>query len=572
LRALGAQAIRSPLAWVVACTLVLHVVGIGWGLPAADGWDDDGIAPRDFLVGSYLTFRPGHYFTYPPVHLVALTLLTLPVTLFGLARSATLAPPDVIAELVRTPYMTVFAVVARLITEAMALGIVVVLGRLGEEIWGRRSGTFAAAVAGLNAVFAYYSHTSNLDVPYLFWGILALASLAATVLRGDPKRLRRVALFGALAAGTKDQAYGLFVVSVPLAIALWIAADPWARQNVRHVLRELALSAAGGVALVLFLDGAVVNPSGFMRRLAFLTGTASQDHASYAANVAGWSRVLSDTVRFSGRYYPTGVLLLVVAGIAVHLARTHAEARRLVAGLVPLLGAASFTLAFNCVARRTEHRFLLPQSLLVSLYVGVALDVVLRSVERSRSLAWAVGAGLVMLGGRALFECIGVDVALLRDPRYDAEAWLQAHVVAGETVEVYGNNTNLPRFGSSIRVVRVDTTAPSTRSPLPGVTEVEDAYDRIDQRRPDWLVVSDGWLWRYTMPPPPPGEAFVVAPAQIARQNDQASRAYFASLLAGTNPAYVEDHVAAYDDRFWPRVDIHSSTTRTVHVFRRRPR
>src|SRR5580700_8980565 len=78
------RATRSPLAWLLLGGFALHAVGIGWGLPASDGWDDDGVAPRDFLVGAYMTYRTSHYFTYPPVHLVLLTILTLPVTLLGL--------------------------------------------------------------------------------------------------------------------------------------------------------------------------------------------------------------------------------------------------------------------------------------------------------------------------------------------------------------------------------------------------------------------------------------------------------------------------------------------------------
>ena len=70
----------SSLAWVLLAMFVLHVIGIGWGMPASDAWEDDGIAPRDFLVGTHDTYLPGHFFTYPPVHLLTLTLLTSPVS------------------------------------------------------------------------------------------------------------------------------------------------------------------------------------------------------------------------------------------------------------------------------------------------------------------------------------------------------------------------------------------------------------------------------------------------------------------------------------------------------------
>src|SRR5687767_14944759 len=97
--------VRSPLAWIVLLAGLVRVVGIGWGLPASDGWDNDGIAPRDFLAGIVETFTPGHYFTYPPVHLVLLAILTAPITIVALVRAPSLAPADVVHEIVKVPYM-----------------------------------------------------------------------------------------------------------------------------------------------------------------------------------------------------------------------------------------------------------------------------------------------------------------------------------------------------------------------------------------------------------------------------------------------------------------------------------
>jgi hypothetical protein len=65
---------------------VLHLACIGWGLPSSDGWDVDGVAPRDFLPGIVETYTPGRYFTYPPLHLELLALLTSPVTAFEVGR------------------------------------------------------------------------------------------------------------------------------------------------------------------------------------------------------------------------------------------------------------------------------------------------------------------------------------------------------------------------------------------------------------------------------------------------------------------------------------------------------
>jgi len=70
---------RSPLFWILLAAAGLRLAGLFWGLPAADGWDDDGFAPRNFLTALALTWKPGAYFTYPPLHALLLAIPALPV-------------------------------------------------------------------------------------------------------------------------------------------------------------------------------------------------------------------------------------------------------------------------------------------------------------------------------------------------------------------------------------------------------------------------------------------------------------------------------------------------------------
>src|SRR5271166_2823980 len=155
---------RSRLAWVLLGVLVLHSVGLGWGLPATDGWDNDGVAPRDFLVGVVKTFTPGDFYTYPPLHVVLLAILTSPVWVVAILNASSLAPADLVHQFLTVPTMTAFALASRAVAVAMSLGVVYALAKVGEELRGRRAAILVAVVVGLNAPFAYYSHTSNLDL------------------------------------------------------------------------------------------------------------------------------------------------------------------------------------------------------------------------------------------------------------------------------------------------------------------------------------------------------------------------------------------------------------------------
>ena len=117
-------AFRSPLAWILCAAAALRITGLFWGLPAADGWDNDGFAPRNFLTALALTYTPGSYFTYPPLHAFLLAVLTLPGILIALFNVPAFTQADVIAEFTKPAYMTFFAVVARLVSVAMSLGII----------------------------------------------------------------------------------------------------------------------------------------------------------------------------------------------------------------------------------------------------------------------------------------------------------------------------------------------------------------------------------------------------------------------------------------------------------------
>ncbi|MEI7895191.1 MAG: hypothetical protein WCI05_18995, partial [Myxococcales bacterium] len=307
--------LRSPMAWIVLAIGVLHAVGLNWGLPNIDGWDDDGVAPRDFLVGLSQTYTPGQYYTYPPVHLLILAVVTSPITLVTLGKASSFAPDELVRTFLNPWTMTWFALLARVVTWVMSLGIVLALGQLAERVWGRIAGLATAVAVGLNATFCYYSHTSNLDVPYCFWACCSLLQWVRAMADHEPRRMRWAAVFAALAVGTKDQAYALFLLGIPLALALWLWTDGWARKESRQVFREVGVSLLIGAVSLLVLDGAVFNPTGFRARIAFLLGTASQDHAYYSKDVLGRWRLLVDSVMAFDRYYPWPVGGLVLGGL-----------------------------------------------------------------------------------------------------------------------------------------------------------------------------------------------------------------------------------------------------------------
>jgi hypothetical protein len=555
---------RKALGFVLATALLLRVTGLTWGLPASDGWDDDGVAPRDFLVGALFTYWPGHHYIYPPLELLLLTLASAPIWVFALVTAPSLSQDALIAWLIQVPTMTLLALVARATTVALSLGLLWNVAKVGEDLGGtKRAGAWTAAVCAANAVFTYYSQTSNLDVPYLFWAVLALRETTRAMIHGEFHRLKRVPIPAALAIASKDQAYALFLLGIPLTAVAWMIIDPEARLRARTIVKQLAMGSAIGGALLLVIDGAVVNPGGFTDRMRELLGAASQDHAYYPTSWMGRLHAAYDSVLIFDQYLPWVFAPFVVGGILFAL-RSPDRTRR-AAGLAPLFFAISFTATFNMAARRTEHRFVLPQMVMWGLYAGLAFDALHARWGRTRArLFWGIAASCF---AAALFRCVAVDVGMLLDPRYDTERWLRAHVRPGDRIEVYGNNVHLPRLPSAAAAERVDPGPLGARSPLPGVVEVSDRYSNVKDRKPLFIVVPEFWAAKYLLDFSKT-DGHVLTHEEAKVQADFDSRVYF-SALRGGRLGYRLAHVSTWDSRVWPRPDIHASLARDVWIFER---
>lgn len=548
-------ALPLSLRLVVFGIAVVHGVGLSWGMPASIAWDNDGVAPRDFLPGLASTFTPGHFYTYPPLHLAILAVLTLPVTVAAALEAGSTRVSAVLPVIIQPPYMTAMAMVARIVSLLMSLGIVVVVAKLTEEIAPeerkRHAPTFAAAVAGLGSAFTYYSHTTNLDVPYLFWGSLA----ALALVRG---RSTAFAVYAALSIATKDQAYALFLGVAPLVFAARVGRR---RVTVREALRALALAAI----ILLFVDGVVTNPSGFRARLAFLGGPASQDYATYEKTLGGWLKILLDVAREQRAHYSVPIVFgaLYVAGFAEALR----GGRRRLEAVAPLAIAVSFTLFFNLQARRVEERFTLPQTIFLAPYAGIALARL--ATARTFALSWAARTVVVAVLATALHGAIELDVNLLLEPRYEAEAFLRGRARTGDVVEVHGLNVYLPRVQHGPKFVRVGPTEPRTRGPVHGLEELQAPYASIADRSPSFIVVSECWVWRYlpeVFAPTPTGRIRPVT--QQLNANDVDATTFYGALFAGRLP-YRLAHTARFDHPLFRRRHLHASVGCPVYTFER---
>jgi hypothetical protein len=572
MRSLMKSLARNPLVWILAAAAGMRLAGLFWGLPASDGWDDDGFAPRNFLTALALTYKQGAYFTYPPLHAIFLALLTWPGIVLALLQAPSLHQADVIAEFTKPGLMTFFAVTARLVNLAQSLGIIWCVGEMARLVAGgalgesrtaqikSRAGLFAAGACALNFGLTYYGQVSNLDVPYLFWSCLSLLFFMRAAAEQQTRRLWPAILSAAAAIATKDQAFALFLLSLPVFLFLWLKTVPGAQ--VRESLRALLLAGAAGLFLLLLVDGAITNPGGFIQRLHFLAGPASGDYATYPKSWDGLLALLGDMAAWFGEGYGAPAVLLALLGLGLRVKR---GADRGIAGLLPALAILSFTLCFNFTALRSDARFLLPQAVLACVYIGIAASWLISPTNRwGRS---AGGAAVTATALLALHHCLAVSAAMLQDPRYEAEAWMRTHVRPGDVIETYGQNAYLPRFPQGATVVRVGSRPPQARAPLHGVTEMQEPFDAPRNAR--FIVVNDWWLRHYTEAQSELGGGRIPSRAQGALYGDTGARAYFRALREG-RLAYRVAHVAAPAPGIWPRVHIHESLNETILILERK--
>jgi hypothetical protein len=470
--------LRDPATLVQILFALAVVVGSSWGLPGSDSWADDAISPRSCGLGAIVeTYWPGHFHHYPPLHMALLTLVALPW--MGLAAMRVGANADALgAELVKPLYMTGIEVGARLIAAAMAIAIVRSTMVLWERLAGRRAGVAAAAIVATNAIFVFYAHTGNLDVPYLFWIALSIVEIDR-VACGEPREIQAL-LLATAAVLTKDQAAGAFILPLPVYVVL----VPWLARRASVARRGLVVGALASIATYGLVSGAFVNPVGFGERVLHLFGPASKPSMTYAGNLGGALALARDELRTTTDFTSWPIVVAAIAGVALALARGPAMARSRL--LLPLLASISFAVFFSFPVRQNDHRYFLPESILFAPYAALTFDFAWSRWPRARALVAAAASACLL---PCLLGVASLDATLLVDSRYAAERFL-ARLPAGTHVEVYGGPIFLPRIPPGLAAVRPGIEPIPERQAIAGVTDIVDRDLDPRTRAPAAIVLA----------------------------------------------------------------------------------
>ena len=202
----------------------------------------------------------------------------------------------------------------------LALATLVLVYRVGREIYDRRSALFTAAVVMCVAPFVYYAKMGNLDIPYIFWFTLSLLFYVRIL---KHHRLRDYVLFALMAAATvctKDQAYGLYGLA-PLPILWSLARREHGERGVlgglgRALIDRRFLAAAAAAAVGFAVFQMLWNWNRFALHVRLLLGPMSDNYQDYENTPEGHEALLTLFLRQIAFCMNPALALVGIAGVA----------------------------------------------------------------------------------------------------------------------------------------------------------------------------------------------------------------------------------------------------------------
>jgi hypothetical protein len=479
----------APLVILVLLSLGLNAFWLWWGLPnAGHTWAVDVIAPLEPLVAAKRLFiddwwNSGYVNKYPMGHFFLLMVVYAPYILYLFATGGLGKPTDDYPYGLNDPEaaLTVLTLLANGVSALMGVGIVVLTYLTARDLFGARGAFFSALIVALSPPFIYYSHTSNVDVPSLFWCSLGLFAFARIV-QGNMHRYNYLVLGVAagMAMATKEQVLGFFILlPVPILIVQIMAQRRMAAQPVRSSIPALRRALIGsnvllglGTCILTFVLAThlIFNWDANLWRLIWrISHVQPELQLKYVSPSLELRGVLDAWQQTFWLLWDSMNPALFIASILGIITVTFKE-RWAGFFLVPLL---SHLLLFIPMLNLLRARFVMQLILVLAFFGGRFISQVCTwGSKRTRAL-FPLSA---MLWAYSFVYGFSVDYLMMYDSRYKAEAWMQAHLATGATVETYSQPTYLPRLPKNLRVNR----APFTDEGLAG----------LRKRSPEYLVLT----------------------------------------------------------------------------------
>lgn len=454
--------------------------GIGWGLPDArearltDTWGYDEIAPMGPLIEAAGRFRSAPrddaYLPNPLFHYVLVATAYTPYLAWEYALGR-FHPQTTYPYGMNDPVtmLRTLTLIGRGVTFVMALGSVLLVYRivrlLGLEAF---AASLTATATALLPTFVYYGRLAIIDVPYIFWTLLAMDAAVRMILHGRHDT-RMFALFGvssALAAATKDQAYAFVIAWTPLMLESMRRSyeGSWLL-TLRH--RPLWLGFALSFLTYALANNLLFGWEGFRRHVEQAL-QMSRDDRVWSADLNGQIGLIIDAAQKLA--ITTGPFFVLGSFGVARLARNR-QWLRLGILVLPILSHHGLVLA---KIGYCHARYMIFPAILFLMLAACAWQYRPKTGGFAAFLILLVGLGFAWLG----FASLDVTRAQWLDARYDAEQFFSNHARPGERVETYTRYPRLtPRLpdGVQLEVIPPD--------------QIDAA--RLRERAPEFILITD---------------------------------------------------------------------------------
>ena len=481
---------RAVLAAILLSSLLLNTFHLQWGLPNGNTtWAADAITPMTPLAVARKTFAGRNsgwfYFKYPIGHPLLLLAAYAPYLGALYATHQFARPQSAYPYGFKHPEraLSVLALIGRALSVLMATACVAIVYMLGALWFEPAVGLVAAAGATTSMGLVFYAHTTNLDVPVMFWMLFALLCAVRLMETVHWAECLGLGVAAAMGLATKETAVGIIItLPVFIVVAHGHRVRSYSAAMIGSMLVRLMVGAVVGLVVFGCATNAFYNPAGLLNRLRYLTGTLPREYfgtlvprAAYIETTSGPS--LATHLRLLREL---STAMVDVMGVALCTAGLAGLVLALVWRPRVMLQIAVLTVAFYWFTLASlplvAVRYILPLAMLLMIFAGAFFV----AVSRLGKVATAAVA-VVLLTSVAYGA--SVDYALRHDPRYTAEMWLRQHA-RGRTVEVYNRATFLPRFPEDVNVSR------------PKFTKI--TQQGVSERRPDFILLNMADVGRVT--------------------------------------------------------------------------
>lgn len=468
-----------PIFVVVTVSLILNLVGFGWGMDGQVPWAADGIEGITTVREMPKLFDKWTY-KYPRLQFLVDGLCYKPwiqhweenpaySSVNGRQQKQTLT----------LERLNTLAIISRINILLMSSLIILFIYLIARFYYANSISAFFASLSlAVCFIFVYYSHTTCVDIPSTLWITLGVYCLLRSVYLNTMTGHLLMGLFFAFAACTKD---AMFFYAAAFSIV-------YVAMRTHHLYREglpfkkclLSLINRNTVlAVVLFLftfallQNILISPKAYWERMGvWIGGRGVKD---FNQNFKGQWHLLWTTLQMF--HWSIGWPLIALTLISlVYTSRKHLFFN-ILAVLFPLV---FFYVLVSMRIKMSFIRYYLPIMGLLFLPVGAMVSefFTLRKKGMFR-LCMSLVSGVFVL---SILFCIALDCELINDTRNQAADWFKAHVKENTPVLSLVNRPYGPKLTEQGYPMIENWKVPPLELLL-----------RNKQQLPDYLVLSEQW-------------------------------------------------------------------------------